>query len=113
LSAATATVAALPELRFVLDHIAKPRIAEGHDELWRARLPALAARPNVGVKLSGLVTEADWANWTAEDLRPFVRFVVDRFRRGARDVRLRLAGLPAGRLPTGRCPPDWPTHWAR
>ena len=79
LSAATATVAALPELRFVLDHIAKPRIAEGHDELWHARLPALAARPNVGVKLSGLVTEADWANWTAEDLRPFVRFVVDRF----------------------------------
>jgi len=79
LSAATATVAALPELRFVLDHIAKPRIAEGHDELWQARLPALAARPNVSVKLSGLVTEADWANWTAEDLRPFVRFVVDRF----------------------------------
>jgi L-fuconolactonase len=79
LPAATETVAALPELRFVLDHIAKPRIADGRDELWRDRLSALALLPNVSVKLSGMVTEADWVNWTAEDLRPFVRFVVDRF----------------------------------
>jgi L-fuconolactonase len=79
LPAATETVAALPELRFVLDHIAKPRIADGRDERWRERLPALAAQPNVSVKLSGMVTEAVWTNWTADDLRPFVHFVVDRF----------------------------------
>jgi L-fuconolactonase len=79
LPAATETVAALPELRFVLDHIAKPRIIDGRDELWRERLPALAAQPNVSVKLSGMVTEAVWTNWTADDLRPFVHFVVDRF----------------------------------
>jgi len=79
LPAATETVAALPELRFVLDHIAKPRIADGHDEPWRDRISALALRPNVSVKLSGMVTEADWANWTADDLRPFVGLVVDRF----------------------------------
>ncbi|HYS39395.1 MAG TPA: amidohydrolase family protein [Pseudonocardiaceae bacterium] len=79
LPAATETVAALPELRFVLDHIAKPRIADGHDEPWRDRISALALLPNVSVKLSGMVTEADWVNWTAEDLRPFVRFVVDLF----------------------------------
>ncbi|HEY2697628.1 MAG TPA: amidohydrolase family protein [Pseudonocardiaceae bacterium] len=79
LPAAAETVAALPELRFVLDHIAKPRIIDGRDELWRERLPALAAQPNVSVKLSGMVTEAIWTNWTADDLRPFVHFVVDRF----------------------------------
>jgi L-fuconolactonase len=79
LPAATETVAALPELRFVLDHIAKPRIIDGRDELWRERIPALAAQPNVSVKLSGMVTEAVWTNWTADDLRPFVHFVVDRF----------------------------------
>src|SRR6266568_8656919 len=79
LPAATETAAAFPELRFVLDHIAKPRIAEGHDEVWRERMPLLAGLPNVGVKLSGMVTEAEWAAWTADDLRPFVRSVIDWF----------------------------------
>jgi L-fuconolactonase len=79
LPAATETVAALPELRFVLDHIAKPRIAEGRDDLWQQRMPALAALPNVSVKLSGMITEADWASWTPSDLRPFVQSVVEWF----------------------------------
>ena len=79
LPAATETVAAFPELRFVLDHIAKPRIIDGHDESWHERLPRLAELPNVSVKLSGMVTEADWTHWTPADLRPFVRNVVDWF----------------------------------
>src|SRR5882757_303924 len=79
LPAATETAAAFPDLQFVLDHIAKPRIADGHDEQWRERMPALAGLPNVSVKLSGMVTEADWAHWRAVDLRPFVRSVVDWF----------------------------------
>ncbi len=79
LPAATETAAAFPELRFVLDHIAKPRIVDGHDESWSERMPRLAALPNVSVKLSGMVTEADWARWTSADLSPFVRSVVDWF----------------------------------
>jgi L-fuconolactonase len=79
LPAAIETVAAFPELQFVLDHIAKPRIVDGQDELWRERMPRLAGLPNVSVKLSGMVTEADWARWTPADLRPFVRAVVDWF----------------------------------
>jgi L-fuconolactonase len=79
LPAATETAAAFPDLQFVLDHIAKPRIADGHDEQWRERMPALAGLPNVSVKLSGMVTEADWAHWKAADLRPFVRSVADWF----------------------------------
>jgi L-fuconolactonase len=79
LPAATKTVEALPDLRFVLDHIAKPRIVDGHDDLWAQRMPALAALPNVTVKLSGMITEANWDSWTASDLRPFVRSVVDWF----------------------------------
>jgi len=79
LPAATKTVDALPDLQFVLDHIAKPRIADGHDDLWAQRMPALAALPNVSVKLSGMITEASWESWTAADLRPFVRSVVDWF----------------------------------
>ena len=79
LPAAVDTVAALPGLQFVLDHIAKPRIAEGKDPEWQDRMPALAALPNVVVKLSGMVTEANWASWTPADLRPFVASVVEWF----------------------------------
>jgi L-fuconolactonase len=70
--AAVETVRKFPGLQFVLDHIAKPRIADGRDDLWSQRMPALAAQPNVAVKLSGMVTEADWATWSPRDLRPFV-----------------------------------------
>jgi L-fuconolactonase len=77
--AATDAVRRFPQLRFVLDHIAKPRIAEGRDDPWMQAMPALAAEPNVSVKLSGMVTEADWASWTPGDLRPFVGRVVDWF----------------------------------
>jgi L-fuconolactonase len=79
LPAAIDTVGALPDLQFVLDHIAKPRIADGRDAPWRDQMPALAAHPNVAVKLSGMVTEADWTSWTAADLRPFVGSVVEWF----------------------------------
>jgi L-fuconolactonase len=82
LPAAIDTVRALPDLQFVLDHIAKPRIAEGKDPEWRRSMPALAALPNVAVKLSGMVTEANWASWTPADLRPFVASVVDWFGTG-------------------------------
>ncbi len=82
LPAAIETVRALPDLQFVLDHIAKPRIAEGKDPEWQERMPGLAALPNVAVKLSGMVTEANWASWTPADLRPFVASVVDWFGAG-------------------------------
>jgi L-fuconolactonase len=79
LPAAVATTREFPGMRFVLDHIAKPRIAEGRDELWTERLPALAVQPNVAVKLSGMVTEANWSTWSPDDLRPFVDRVLDWF----------------------------------
>jgi L-fuconolactonase len=77
--AAIETAQALPELSFVVDHIAKPRIVDGSDLAWQAGMPGLAALPNVQVKLSGMVTEADWASWTPEDLRPFVSRVAELF----------------------------------
>lgn len=79
LPAAAEIAQAFPDLRFVLDHIAKPRIATGSDPAWTELMPALAAAPNVSVKLSGMVTEANWTTWTAEDLRPFVEQVVQWF----------------------------------
>jgi L-fuconolactonase len=79
LPAAVETVAALPELTFVLDHGGKPPIASGGIASWRADIRALSALPNVAVKLSGLVTEADHATWTVEQLRPYARTLLDAF----------------------------------
>lgn len=79
LPAATNAAQSVPELRFILDHIAKPQIAAGRDDLWSERLPRLAALPNVTAKLSGMITEANWSSWTPSDLRPFVSSVVEWF----------------------------------
>ncbi|GAA4841620.1 amidohydrolase family protein [Luteimicrobium xylanilyticum] len=73
------TVRALPEVRFVLDHAGKPPIARGALEPWATHVRGLAAEPGVAVKLSGLVTEADHAAWTVEDLRPYASTVLEAY----------------------------------
>ncbi|MGN6562769.1 MAG: amidohydrolase family protein [Thermomicrobiales bacterium] len=68
-----------PDVRFILDHIGKPNI-KGHElDPWREQLRELAALPNVICKVSGLVTEADHAHWTPDDLAPYVAHVLDCF----------------------------------
>jgi L-fuconolactonase len=62
-----------------LDHAAKPRIATGELEPWRSRLHEIAKRENVSCKISGLVTEADWLNWTPEHLHPYLDTCVEAF----------------------------------
>jgi L-fuconolactonase len=68
-----------PQQRFVLDHLAKPDIRGRVLEPWRTQLRELARRPNVSVKLSGLVTEADWQRVTAADLRPDLETALEAF----------------------------------
>ncbi|WP_329108862.1 amidohydrolase family protein [Micromonospora sp. NBC_01699] len=81
LPAVARAAAALPDGRFVLDHLGKPRIAAGAAGLdqWRTLVAPVAACRNVVAKLSGLVTEADPAGWTVDDLRPFVASAVELF----------------------------------
>jgi L-fuconolactonase len=79
LEAAVETVAALPGLRFVLDHAGKPPIRRGELDPWRGRIGELARYDNVAVKLSGLVTEADQAAWRVEDLRPYTDALLESF----------------------------------
>jgi len=76
LCAAVAFVDRHPNQVFVLDHMAKPRIREGVIEPWRRDLSELARRENVYCKLSGLVTEADWAAWTEDNLRVYVEIAL-------------------------------------
>jgi L-fuconolactonase len=73
LPAALATVRRVPELRFVIDHLAKPAVAAGEIEPWAERMAPFADLANVSCKLSGLVTEAEWSSWTRDDLVPYVR----------------------------------------
>ncbi|AHH93857.1 amidohydrolase family protein [Kutzneria albida] len=79
LPAAVRTVSELPEVRFVLDHCSKPPIASGELEPWAGEIRRLAAWENVACKLSGLVTEADHANWSVADLRPYAEVVLAAF----------------------------------
>jgi L-fuconolactonase len=39
----------------------------------------LALRENVYCKISGMVTEAEWAFWQAEDLMPYFEIVLEAF----------------------------------
>jgi L-fuconolactonase len=68
-----------PGLRGVVDHIAKPRIAEGIMEPWRTQMAQLAAHPNLYCKLSGMVTEADHAGWKPDDFTAYIRHVLELF----------------------------------
>ena len=79
LPAALETVRLLPELRFVIDHIAKPPIATGELEPWAEWLASLARLEHVSCKLSGLVTEAAWKQWRPEDVLPYTSRVLEWF----------------------------------
>ena len=79
LPAALQLVQQFPDQRFVIDHLAKPYIKHGLIGEWAAGMKSLAAHPNVYCKISGMVTEADWRNWSAVDLHPYVDTVVQAF----------------------------------
>lgn len=72
LPAATRFVDRHPSVRFVLDHLAKPNIREGSFEPWAADLTELSRRPNVWMKVSGMVTEADWGHWRPDHFRRYM-----------------------------------------
>ncbi len=79
LAAAAAFVRALPDQPFVLDHCAKPAIAAGERADWERGLRTLARCPHVACKLSGLVTEARWNAWCADDFTFYLDTAFDAF----------------------------------
>ncbi len=68
-----------PNVRFVLDHMGKPDIADGRIGAWSKNITTLAAFDNVHCKISGIVTEADWFDWQPEDLQPYIDHVLETF----------------------------------
>jgi L-fuconolactonase len=69
----------LPGLLMVIDHIAKPRIRDAAIQPWADEMLAAAQNPNVWCKLSGMITEADHAAWTPDDLAPYVETTLRAF----------------------------------
>ena len=68
-----------PQQVFVLDHIAKPKIAAGEVGPWRTLIHELSKRSNICCKVSGMVTEDSWSHWSIESLRPYLDTVVNTF----------------------------------
>lgn len=68
-----------PEQVFILDHIAKPYIKDQKVSPWDSDIKKLAFHENVSCKISGMVTEADWHNWTIEDFTPYMEVVLEAF----------------------------------
>ena len=63
----------------VIDHIAKPNIKESSFSYWQEKIKLIATHPNVFIKLSGMVTEADWHHWEKKDFVPYIETVLNAF----------------------------------
>jgi L-fuconolactonase len=71
--------AALPDVRIVVDHIAKPSIRTREKAKWEVEMAALATFQNVYCKVSGMVTETNWNHWRKEDFFPYLDEILDSF----------------------------------
>lgn len=68
-----------PDQKFVLDHLGKPYIKEGHFDGWAVLVREIASAKNVYCKLSGMVTEADYHHWTPSQMMPYIELVLESF----------------------------------
>jgi predicted TIM-barrel fold metal-dependent hydrolase len=68
-----------PGVQFVLDHCGVPAVKDRAEHPWRKKITQLSKRPNVAVKISGVVAYADGEGWTPADLKPFVEHAIDSF----------------------------------
>jgi len=70
-----------PSLRFVIDHLMKPKICNNNQEEfihWQKGINKLSKLENVYCKFSGMVTEA-CEKWTEQDLKPYVDEILNLF----------------------------------
>ncbi len=67
-----------PDVSFVLDHCGVPDIRSGGFDAWSGPIAAIARRPNVTVKMSGIPAYGS-ENWTLEDLKPYFAHVAEQF----------------------------------
>jgi L-fuconolactonase len=71
-----------PDQKFILDHCAKPDIRGQSIKNWKRDIRIISGNPNMYCKLSGLVTEGDWKNWTYQEISPYLEIVAEYFGTG-------------------------------
>ena len=69
----------LPNQPFIIDHLAKPVIREDGLLAWKKDIVKFKTAEHVYCKVSGIITEADWVNWSAVDIYPYLDVIVDTF----------------------------------
>ena len=69
----------VPEMRLVIDHISKPNIKKNSFERWAKYIKELSQYDHLYLKISGMITEADWKNWQPTDLKPYIDFCLEHF----------------------------------
>ena len=79
LQSAIKLVKIFPNQKFVLDHIAKPRISEPLNKTWVSDIINLSKYSNVFCKISGLVTETKGYNFSETDFLPFLDLIFKYF----------------------------------
>jgi L-fuconolactonase len=68
-----------PRVAFVLDHIGMPDIKSNRFAPWQAQIREIARFENVVCKLSGVLTQADHATWTYDQVRPYIELAIESF----------------------------------
>lgn len=68
-----------PDTQFILDHLGKPDIKNYKYEDFKQNMEEFAALPNVLAKVSGLVTEADWKNWSDTEINEYINYAIKCF----------------------------------
>ena len=65
--------------KFVIDHLAKPRIRDREIKEWEREMQNIGRFENVYCKISGMVTEANWKTWKQEDFVPYIDVAIETF----------------------------------
>jgi L-fuconolactonase len=68
-----------PDQLFIIDHLAKPGIRVQELETWKKGIVEISGMEQVYCKLSGLVNEAHWKNWTKQMFTPYLDVIVESF----------------------------------
>ena len=72
-------VRSFPTQKFVIDHIAKPYIKDGFFDGWATMMREIGKENNVYCKLSGMITEANFNEWTADQIEIYMELVLESF----------------------------------
>ncbi|MAI72339.1 MAG: amidohydrolase [Rhodopirellula sp.] len=69
-----------PNLKMVLDHIAKPTIKAGDfDDAWETNFRELAKRDHISCKFSGVVTEVRGETWSMDQIQRYWNVALEAF----------------------------------